>query len=106
MLMTAKFSIAVVSMAGLFPGAADLQTYWQNIYNGVEAVTDVTADRWGIDPALMYDPDGGPDKAISLRCGLVDSFAFDPSGFDIPADLLKKLDPLYQIGRASCRERV
>ncbi len=95
--MNAEFSIAVVSMAGLFPGAADLQSYWQNILNGVDAIADVPSGRWAVNPEGIYDPDGAPDKVISRRAGLVAAFNFDPAGFEVPADLLRGLDPLYHM---------
>lgn len=38
--------IAVVGMAGLFPGAKDLNTFWHNIINKVDATIDVPEGRW------------------------------------------------------------
>ena len=34
--------IAVVGMAGRFPGAQDIETYWRNLRDGVESVTFYT----------------------------------------------------------------
>ena len=31
--------IAIVGMAGRFPGAADLRQHWDNLRRGVEAIT-------------------------------------------------------------------
>jgi len=39
--MNNKSPIAVVGMAGLFPGAPDLDIFWQNIINKVEATREV-----------------------------------------------------------------
>ena len=30
--------IAIIGMRGRFPGANDLDTYWQNLANGVESI--------------------------------------------------------------------
>ena len=38
--------VAIVGMAALFPGAPDLGSFWHNIVNQVDAVTDVPATRW------------------------------------------------------------
>ncbi|MDQ1427144.1 MAG: hypothetical protein QOK39_620, partial [Acidimicrobiaceae bacterium] len=38
--------IAIVGMAGVFAGAADTDRYWANIVAGVDAITEVPADRW------------------------------------------------------------
>ncbi|HEX7736848.1 MAG TPA: beta-ketoacyl synthase N-terminal-like domain-containing protein [Ktedonobacteraceae bacterium] len=37
--------IAVIGMAGRFPGASDLEAFWQNLCNGVEAVTFFTREE-------------------------------------------------------------
>ena len=29
--------IAIVGLGGIFPGAADLETFWRNIANGVDS---------------------------------------------------------------------
>jgi PfaB family protein len=95
---TARFSpIAVVGMAGLFPGASELHIFWQNIINKVDTVSDVPRNRWIVDPDAMYHPDPLPDKAISKRACLIHDFKFDPQGFDIDQELLKVLDPLYHM---------
>ena len=54
--------VAVVGMAGLFPGAHDLDIFWQNIINKVEATREVPKNRWIVDPDLMVHPDPMPDK--------------------------------------------
>jgi len=36
-----KELVAIIGMAGIFPQAKDLQTYWQNILTGVDCITDV-----------------------------------------------------------------
>ncbi len=103
--MNKKSPIAIVGMAGLFPCAPDLDIFWQNIINKVEAAREVPKNRWIVDPDLMYHPDPMPDKALSRRCCLINDFQFDPEGIDIDKDLLNELDPLYHLvlhtGRAA-----
>ena len=42
--MSSKFQpLAIVGISCLFPKADDLQTYWANIKNGVNAITPVPA---------------------------------------------------------------
>ncbi|MGH4011477.1 MAG: beta-ketoacyl synthase N-terminal-like domain-containing protein, partial [Pseudonocardiaceae bacterium] len=38
--------VAIVGMAGIFPGAGDLAGYWANVLAGVDAVTEVPPERW------------------------------------------------------------
>ncbi len=74
--------IAVVGMACVFPGAADLQRFAANIEAGVDAIGDVPAARW--DP-VFYDPDGDAvDRFYCRRGGFVDGLLdFDALGFGI-----------------------
>ncbi len=89
--------IAVVGMAGLFPGAANLEAFWHNIINRVSAVVDVSQERWSLNPEAIYQPGIHADKAYSKRSCLINDFYFDPAGIDIDPDLLAALDPLYHI---------
>ena len=95
--MRQKEPIAVVGMAGLFPGAPNLEIFWQNILEGVDACGEVHPDRWHIAADTMYHPEPQPDKAYSKRCCLITDFKFDPSGIAIDPNLLASLDPLYHI---------
>ncbi|MBW2011012.1 MAG: hypothetical protein JRI32_05035, partial [Deltaproteobacteria bacterium] len=54
--MNKKMPIAVVGMAGLFPGAPDIETFWQNIINKVDCICEVPEDRWIVAPDSMYSP--------------------------------------------------
>lgn len=74
--------IAIVGMGCVFPKAGDLQTYWQNILNGVDAITDVPEGRW---ESEFYDPTvTAVDRFYCRRGGFVDEFAsFDALRFGI-----------------------
>ena len=51
--------IAVIAMAGRFPGAATLERYWANVRDGVESVrffSDEELLAAGEDPSLLADP--------------------------------------------------
>lgn len=74
--------IAIVGMACLFPGAPDLERFWQNIVNGVDAITEVPASRWD---ESFYDPESSAvDRFYCRRGGFVDAYAaFDPLAFGV-----------------------
>ncbi|MCG8377969.1 MAG: type I polyketide synthase, partial [Proteobacteria bacterium] len=95
--MRKKESIAIVGLGGVFPGARDLEEFWQNIVNAKNTAIEVQADRWRLEPDELYSPDLAPDKVNSRRACLIQNFAFDPTGFNIDSELLKRLDPMYQI---------
>src|SRR5256885_2258080 len=65
--------IAIVGMAAVFPGAPDLDTFWSNIERGVDAVTDVPADR--LDPVFA--------GAFECKRGGFIAPTFDPIAFGI-----------------------
>lgn len=95
--MEKRAPIAVVGMAGLFPGASDLNLFWENIINKVDSTCDIPEDRWIVEPRTILSSDPVPDKAISKRACLIRDFKFDPEGINLDKALLEALDPLYQI---------
>ena len=56
--------IAVVGLAGRFPGAADTSHFWDNLKAGVCSITEVPRERW--DVSAYYDPE--PGKAGKSPC--------------------------------------
>ena len=74
--------IAIVGMACIFPGAPDLQSYWENIVSKVDAVTDPPED-WGAD--FFYDPDSrANDRIYCKRGGYLGELArFNPLDYGI-----------------------
>ncbi|WP_239380268.1 type I polyketide synthase [Frankia sp. CIT1] len=87
--------VAVIGMACVFPGAADVDEYWANIVGGLDAVTEVPSSRW--DPNLYYDPDAGPRdtgrRVASKWGGFLSPVPFDALGFGIPPKALSSIDP-------------
>ena len=83
--------IAIIGMAGIFPQAQNLQEYWQNIFGGVDCITDVPPSRWNIDD--YYDPDPSkPDKTYSKRGGFIPDINFNPLEFGLPPHILEVTD--------------
>jgi len=78
-----KIPIAVVGMAGLFPGALNLDAFWRNIVNKKDAVIEVPPGRWIAPTEDMVHPDPMPDKAFSKRACLIQDFVFDVQGLDL-----------------------
>ena len=69
--------VAIVGMAVLLPGAADLDAYWRNLLTGTDAIGEVPEGRWDAD---YYRPDSasGPAVADQVYCrrgGFVDELA-------------------------------
>ena len=87
-----EFDVAIIGMACVFPKAPDLPTFWRNICEGVDAITDVPPDRW--DP-LFYDPaSSAPDRVYARRGGFIDEYAlFDAARFGLMPKAAKGAEP-------------
>lgn len=79
-------AVAVVGLGCVFPGAAEVDTFWRNIVAGVDAVTPAPADRFD---AELFRPVPGhppaPDRFPCDRGGFVtgQGLAVDPARFGI-----------------------
>ncbi len=83
--------IAVIGMASIFPQAHNVQEYWDNILNKVDAIVDIPASRWSIDD--YYDPNpAAPDKTYCKRGGFIPDIQFDPAEFGLPPNILEATD--------------
>ncbi len=87
--------IAIVGMACLFPNSPDLAGYWRTILDGVDAITEVPADRWDVD--TYYAPEVGPGQAgrisVSKWGGFLTPVPFDAIRYGIPPSALGSIDP-------------
>ncbi|MEE8584645.1 MAG: polyketide synthase, partial [Acidobacteriota bacterium] len=87
--------IAVIGMAGRFPGARDLRQFWENLKNGVESVTffsDEELRAAGVPDKLLKDPNYV--KAGSILEGVEH---FDAPFFGYTAREAEILDPQQRL---------
>jgi polyketide synthase PksN len=82
--------IAVVGMAGKFPDAPDLETFWKNLAGGRDSVREVPEHRWrGAEI---------PKGAFCRRGGFLDDIeSFDPLFFDISPREAELMDPQQRL---------
>ena len=75
--------IAIIGMACRFPGAPNLDAYWQLIRECRSAATEVPDERWSA--AEFYDPTGETAGKMSVRwAALIEGHdQFDPQFFGI-----------------------
>jgi acyl transferase domain-containing protein/NAD(P)-dependent dehydrogenase (short-subunit alcohol dehydrogenase family)/NAD(P)H-dependent flavin oxidoreductase YrpB (nitropropane dioxygenase family) len=85
--------VAIIGMACLLPKADNLNTFWQNILNKVDAITEVPGERW--DWRLYFDSDPKVrDKVYSKWGGFIDPVPFDPTLYGMPPNTLHSIEPL------------
>ncbi|MCC5623185.1 type I polyketide synthase, partial [Nostoc sp. CHAB 5715] len=75
--------IAVIGMAGRFPGAKSVERFWQNLQDGVESISIFTDDELvssGLDPTLVRDPSYVKARAVLENIEMLDAsfFGFTP----------------------------
>ncbi|WP_095980633.1 SDR family NAD(P)-dependent oxidoreductase [Melittangium boletus] len=89
------YDIAIVGMAGRFPGARDVEAFWRNLRDGVEPLTPLTDEELlasGIEPDALKEP--GYVKAGFLLDG-IDEFDADFFGFT-PREA-ETMDPQHRL---------
>ncbi|CAM2010378.1 type I polyketide synthase [Acanthopleuribacter pedis] len=90
-------AIAVIGMAGRFPGAGDIDSFWQNLRNGVDAVGEVPKERWDVDRWFSTDPTA-ENSTYSRWGGFLDEIdRFDPEFFRISPREAKWMDPQQRL---------
>ncbi|WP_257667608.1 type I polyketide synthase [Parapedobacter tibetensis] len=74
--------IAIVGMAGIFPGAGDVEAFWRNIRQGKDAIQTVPEHRM---ETCFFGNDGpAVDRFYCRRGGFIDDFVqFDPIPFGL-----------------------
>lgn len=82
---TQPLDVAIVGMAGVFPGAGDLSAYWANVVAGVDSVTEVPPGRW--DPAVY-------SEAAKWGGGFLPDIPFDALTYGIPPAALTSIEPV------------
>ncbi|MFF1272521.1 SDR family NAD(P)-dependent oxidoreductase [Streptomyces marokkonensis] len=87
--------IAVVGIAGRYPGADDIAQFWENLTAGTESLSDV-AVRW--ERRDVVDPRGGPARTYSSSGGLIDGVdEFDALFFQLAPSEAETMDPQQRL---------
>ncbi len=90
-----ELDVAVIGMAGRFPGAPDLRTYWDNLRDGVESITilsDAVLLAEGVDPQLIRDP------RYVKACSMLDGVEmFDAGLFGYSPKEAETIDPQARV---------
>ncbi len=94
--------IAIVGISGQFPKADNIGTFWDNIINGRDCISEIPSTRWPI--AHYYDTDPeAPGKSTSKWMGSLEDFdKFDPTFFNIPPVDAMTMDPQQRLFLESC----
>jgi len=89
--------IAVIGMAGQFPQANDLQSFWDNIAEGKNCISQISNKRWNIQ---QYYQEGAATegKTNSRWMGALEEYdLFDPLFFTISPIEAEAMDPQQRV---------
>ncbi|NEO98309.1 MAG: SDR family NAD(P)-dependent oxidoreductase [Symploca sp. SIO2E9] len=90
-----ELDIAIIGMSCRVPGAKDINTFWQNLLNGVESISffsDSELESVGIDRALLNNP-----NYVKAFGKLSDIELFDASFFGFSAKEAQIMDPQHRL---------
>ena len=90
--------VAIVGIGLRFPGGAvDPESFWRLLEAGVDAISEVPADRWDADRLFDADPDR-PGKMTTRYGGfLSDVDQFDAAFFGISPREAESMDPQQRL---------
>ena len=91
--------LAVVGIGCRFPGgAADPDTFWRLLRDGVDAVKEIPAERGLIDPSVLGGAPGAPELRGTRWAGLLDDVeGFEPEFFGIAPREAVQMDPQQRL---------
>ncbi|MHC5613932.1 MAG: type I polyketide synthase [Nostoc sp.] len=87
--------IAVIGMAGRFPGAKSTDEFWQNLSQGRESISFFTDEELlseGVDPTLLRNP-----HYVKAGSGLSDIEMFDAQFFGFTPSEAEVMDPQHRL---------
>ncbi|HEY0512848.1 MAG TPA: beta-ketoacyl synthase N-terminal-like domain-containing protein [Thermoanaerobaculia bacterium] len=98
--LDASSVVAIVGMAGRFPGARNLAEFWLNLRAGVESVRFLSGEEMaalGVTPGLAADPAWVP--AVAMPEGIEE---FDAPFFGVSHREAEILDPQHRLFLETC----
>src|SRR6516165_6680257 len=93
-----KQPIAIIGISCRFPGGGnDPHSFWRILEDGIDAITEVPAQRWN--NSAFFDPNGDkPGKTPSRWGGFIDGIdQFDPHFFGISPREADHMDPQQRL---------
>ena len=95
-------NIAVIGMSGRYPGAYDIQEFWENLKAGKDSVTQVPENRWQHN-IIFHDITSPSGRPIPQWGGFIDDVdCFDQQFFRISPREAQWLDPQERMFLETC----
>ncbi|MFL6426776.1 MAG: aminotransferase class III-fold pyridoxal phosphate-dependent enzyme, partial [Acidobacteriaceae bacterium] len=92
-------AIAIIAMAGRFPGAATPETLWENLLAGKQAIRRFSSEELEVSPEIAAQPGYVPTRSVLENVDL-----FDAAFFHIYPREAEQMDPQHRIFLEICWE--
>ncbi|WP_372370037.1 SDR family NAD(P)-dependent oxidoreductase [Candidatus Uabimicrobium sp. HlEnr_7] len=83
--------LAIVGMGCMFPKADNINAYWNNIKNRVDAITDIPDTHWATKDYFDKDPKKA-DHTYAAKGGFISSTPFPPLDFGVLPNSVEATD--------------
>ena len=94
--------VAVVGMAGRYPGARNIEEFWKNLEKGTNCITSFTGKELlacGVDPALIANP-----NYVKAAGVYENTYLFDAAFFGYTPAEAELIDPQHRVFLECCWE--
>ncbi|KAM6478351.1 putative conidial pigment polyketide synthase PksP/Alb1 [Trichoderma sp. SZMC 28011] len=96
--------IAIIGMSGRFPESADIESFWDLLYQGLDVHRPVPPDRYNGE--MYYDPTGKKKNTSKINhgCWINEPGLFDAKFFNISPKEAEQSDPGQRLALATAYE--
>ncbi len=88
--------IAVIGLAGLFPGSQTLDEFWNNLLQNRDCRSVAGKNQMGREPAPFVGKPGEDDSFYCIHGGYINDFKLNPDEIGLSAQRIEQLDDVYQ----------
>lgn len=99
-----KAKLAIVGLSGRFPEAANLDDFWDLLYQGLDVVKEVPKKRWNWETHVTSDGKGHNLAGCKWGCWLDYADQFDPRFFNISPKEAPQMDPAQRMALMTTHE--
>jgi acyl transferase domain-containing protein len=95
--------LAIIGVGCIFPKAGNVNEYWSNIREGVDAITDIPDSHWN--PEDYFDSNQKtPDMTYARRGGFIDPVDFNPLQYGMSPNNIEATDTTQLLGMVVARQ--
>lgn len=101
-----KPKLAIIGMAGRFPGARDTEAFWNLLYQGLDVHQPVPANHWDVKTHVDLTGSQKNTSATPFGCWLDEPAVFDARFFNISPREAPQIDPAQRLALMTAYEAI